>query len=156
MNSPGLVLAGGYLYIRRLLRDKFESSEEFSGLTSVPVLGEMCADTTGESVVVRQGGSTSTAELFRLIRTNLQFMLGGNGNKVVLVTSTTSGEGKSFISINLASSFALLGKKVLLVGLDIRKPKLQEYLSLSGGRGFTEYISSDSISLESGSAGMPR
>ena len=145
----GILLAAGYLYLRRLLRDKFDSSEEFSGLTSVPVLGEMCADTTGESVVVRQGGSTSTAELFRLIRTNLQFMLGGNGNKVVLVTSTTSGEGKSFISINLASSFALLGKKVLLVGLDIRKPKLQEYLGLSGGRGFTEYISSDSISLES-------
>lgn len=145
----GLLLAGGYLYMRRMLRDKFDSSEELAGMTKVPVLGEMCVSGTGEAVVVRQGGSTSAAELFRLIRTNLQFMLGGNGNKVVLVTSTSSGEGKSFISINLASSLALLGKKVLLVGLDIRKPKLQEYLGLKAGRGFTEYIASDDISLDS-------
>lgn len=144
----GLLLAGGYLYIRRLMRDKFETSEELSDLTSVPVLGEMCADTTGESLVVKQGGSNSTAELFRLIRTNLQFMLGGNGNKVVVVTSTTSGEGKSFISINLASSLALLGKKVLLIGLDIRKPKLQQYLGLPAARGFTEYIANDSLPLD--------
>ncbi|MDE6528961.1 MAG: polysaccharide biosynthesis tyrosine autokinase, partial [Muribaculaceae bacterium] len=145
----GLVLAGGYLYVRRMLRDKFDSSEELAGITSVPVLGEMCTSSSGEALVVKPGGSTSAAELFRLIRTNLQFMLGGNGHKVVLVTSTTSGEGKSFISINLASSLALLGKKVLLVGLDIRKPKLQQYLGLPAGRGFTEYISSGDMPLES-------
>lgn len=144
----GLILAGAYLYLRRLLRDKFDTSEELSRLTSVPVLGEMCSSSSGEALVVKAGGSTSAAELFRLIRTNLQFMLGGNGNKVVLITSTTSGEGKSFISINLASSLALLGKKVLLMGLDIRKPKLQEYLGLSSGRGFTEYIANDKMSLD--------
>ena len=95
------------------------------------------------------GGSTSVAELFRLIRSNLQFILGNTGSKVVLLTSTISGEGKSFISINLASSFAVLGKKVLLMGLDIRNPKLAEYLELSLTDGFTSYIANENITLDS-------
>ena len=114
-----------YLYVKKLMRNKFETREELERLTSVPVLGEMCTDHSGRALVVKEGGSTSAAELFRLMRTNLQFILSGNDDKVILLTSTISGEGKSFISINLASSLALLNKRVLLVGLDIRNPKLQ-------------------------------
>ncbi|MBD4629603.1 P-loop NTPase, partial [Xanthomonas citri pv. citri] len=86
--------------------------------------------------------------LFRLLRTNLLFVLNDTRDKVVLMTSTNSGEGKSYISINLAMSLSLLGKKVLLMGMDIRKPKLAEYLGLSARYGITQYLSSDNISID--------
>jgi len=143
----GVLLAAVGLYVRGLFRNKFSTRDELEDLTSIPVLGEMSNVRSGETLVVRSGGSTSAAELFRLIRTNLQFMLGASGSKVVLLTSSTSGEGKSFIAINLASSLALLGKKVVLVGLDIRKPKLQEYLGLPASHGFTEYVAGDTLSV---------
>ena len=144
----GIALGVLYLYVKKLMRNKFETREELERLTSVPVLGEMCTDHSGRALVVKEGGSTSAAELFRLMRTNLQFILSGNDDKVILLTSTISGEGKSFISINLASSLALLNKRVLLVGLDIRNPKLQEYLELPPAPGFTEYIAGDRYQLK--------
>lgn len=143
----GLIFGALYLYLKKLLRNKFETREELEQLTQVPVLGEMCTDHSGNALVVREGGSTSAAELFRLMRTNLQFILSGNDDKVILLTSTISGEGKSYISINLASSLALLKKKVLLVGLDVRNPKLAEYLNLPPAPGFTEYIAGDRFKL---------
>ena len=81
-------------------------------------------------------------ELFKLIRTNLQFILKDPQQKVVVVTSSKSGEGKSFVSLNTAAAFALLGNKVLLVGMDIRKPMLAKYLGLPAGHiGITSYLS---------------
>jgi len=82
--------------------------------------------------------------MFRIIRTNLQFMLAGKENPVILITSSISGEGKSFTSINIAMSFALMKKKVVLVGLDIRSPMLGDYLHLSKERGITMYIADES------------
>ena len=99
---------------------------------------------------VGNGMSSSASELFRLIRTNLQFMLNGSRDKVVLMTSARSGEGKSFISINLAASLALLQKKkVLLVGMDIRKPQLANYLGIAPTPGLTEYLSTEGMPIES-------
>lgn len=144
----GFVMAALIIYLRRKLRNRFESREELERITNVPMLGEVCTSRSSDALVVRDGGSTSAAELFRLIRSNLQFVLGGGKHNVILMTSTISGEGKSFISINLASSLALLGKKVVLVGLDIRNPKLQEYLDLPPAPGFTEYIAGDSLTLD--------
>ena len=81
------------------------------------------------------------AETFRSLRTNLLFMLGDPDKKVILVTSTTSGEGKTFIASNLAVSLALLGKKVVIVGLDIRKPGLNKVFHISHKeRGITQYL----------------
>lgn len=144
----GLILGAVAIYIKQLLRNKFENREELEHLTDVPILGEMIMSPHTDTLVVRDGGSTTASELFRLIRTNLQFVLGNADNKVILLTSTVSGEGKSFISINLASSLALLGKKVLLVGMDIRNPRLAEYLNLPPAPGFTEYIAGNHLSLD--------
>lgn len=143
----GLCLPPVILYMKRLLRTKFETREDVEKLTSVPVLGEVCTSRSQQPLVVHASGSSSAAELFRLIRTNLQFVLSGKDDKVILLTSTRSGEGKSFISINLAASLAMLGKKVLLVGMDIRAPKLAEYLDLNSKWGLTQYLSSDKIPL---------
>ena len=143
----GLVLPIVFMYFSKLLRTKFETKEELEKLTVVPVLGEICTDKSGNALVVKEKGASVVSELFRLVRTNLQFIMSGKDDKVVLMTSTVSGEGKSFVSINLASSLAMLGKKVLLVGMDIRNPKLSEYLSIAAPHGLTEYLSSDTVQL---------
>lgn len=92
------------------------------------------------SVVVHENQNDMMAETFRNVRTNVQYML-GNNQKVVLITSTTSGEGKSFVAANLAISFALLGKKVVVVGLDIRKPGLNKTFQMSHKEdGITRYL----------------
>ena len=144
----GMMIPPCLLYARRLFRTKFSSREEFEPLTDLPVIGEVCTDKSGETLVVTPSSTTSTAELFRLIRANLQFVLNGKDDKVVLMTSTSSGEGKSFISINLAASLALLGKRVLLVGMDIRNPRLAEYLGLPPSTGLTQYLANGSLSLD--------
>ncbi|MDE5913184.1 MAG: polysaccharide biosynthesis tyrosine autokinase, partial [Muribaculaceae bacterium] len=143
----GMLLPPCGFFMVRLLRTKFSSKAEVEERVDVPVLGEVCTDRSGQSLVVRPGGSGSTAELFRLIRVNLQFILGSSDEKVVLMTSTKSGEGKSFISINMAASMAMLGKKTLLIGMDIRKPRLAQYLKLSAPHGLTEYLASPSMPL---------
>ncbi len=144
----GLLLAPMILYVRRALRNKFETKDELEKLTKIPLLGEVCTSRYGKTLVVKPGSTSSVVELIRLIRTNLEFMLNNSSDKVILLTSTVSGEGKSFISINLASSLALTGKKVVLVGMDIRAPKLASYLPISPRFGVTEYLSSDKISLD--------
>ncbi|MDE6331742.1 MAG: polysaccharide biosynthesis tyrosine autokinase, partial [Muribaculaceae bacterium] len=136
------------IYIKGKLRTKFDTRQEVERMVDMPVLGEICTDKSGSNVVVGSSGTSSSAELFRLLRTNLLFVLNDSNDKVVLMTSTNSGEGKSYISINLAMSLSLLGKKVLLMGMDIRKPKLSEYLGINSRYGVTQYLSSDGVSID--------
>lgn len=146
----GLLFPPMLLYIRGLVRSKFETKEDVERRISAPILGEMCVDRSGRNLVVSATDTSSATELFRLIRTNLQFMLGGENDKVVLMTSTRSGEGKSFISLNLAATLSLLeGKRVLLVGMDIRNPQLANYLGINPPMGLTNYLSTSNVSLES-------
>ena len=107
----------------------------------------MCEDNSGSKIVAVNGNKSSAAELFRMLRSNLLFVLNNSSDKVVLLTSSAPGEGKSFISINMAAALAALGKKVLLVGMDIRKPMLAQYLGISPKFGITQYLSSSSISI---------
>ena len=125
-----------------MLRGKPETRQEIENQVEAPILGEISTSRSGKNLVVTPNSTSSTVELFKLIRTNLQFMLKSKGSKVIMVTSSQSGEGKSFISVNTAAAFALLGKKVLLVGLDIRKPMLAQYLNLPiDHAGLTSYLS---------------
>lgn len=144
----GLLIPPLVITIRRLTRVKFSTKEEMEQKTELPVLGEVCTDHSGQTLVVRPGGSGSTAELFRLIRVNLQFILGSADDKVVLMTSTKSGEGKSYVSINLAASMAMLGKRTLLIGMDIRKPRLGQYLGITAPHGLTEYLATTDMPLD--------
>jgi len=144
----GIAVPAGILYIKLTTRTHFNSRTELERLTQMPILGEVCLTKRTEPLVVYNGGSSSISELFRLIRTNLQFVLGTKDQRVILTTSTRSGEGKTFVAINLAASLALLGKRVLLIGMDIRKPMLESYLSLSRGQGLTEYLSDEEVPLD--------
>ncbi len=137
----GLLIPIVVLYLKNLLNTKFSTQEELASLTKAPILGEICNNTHSSQLVVLPGKNSSIVELFKLVRNNLQFMLPSDDDKVVLVTSTVSGEGKSFVSANIAASFALLGKRVALVGMDIRNPKLAEVLNLKEMPGVTSYLS---------------
>ncbi len=145
----GLLIVPVILWLKNFLNDKFDSISSLRKYTDVPVLGEICEDRSGNNLVVRPGDTSSTSELFRLLRSNLQFVLNNRDEKVILVTSTNSGEGKSFVSVNLAASLAILGKKVLLVGLDIRKPRLASYLGINPPLGLTQYLASSDVTIDS-------
>lgn len=145
----GLMIPPVILWLKDFFNDKFDSVSNLKKLTNVPVIGEICTDKSGRSLIVRVNDTSSTSELFRLMRSNLQFVLNGKDDKVVMVTSTSSGEGKSFISVNLAAALAMVeGKRVLLVGLDIRKPRLAKYLGINPPYGLTQYLSSHEISID--------
>jgi len=137
-----------FIYIQDLLNNKIINSKELKRLVKAPYLGSIGLKKDADVVVVREGKTTPIVEMFRIIRTNLQFMLSGKEKPVILITSSISGEGKSFTSINIAMSFALMKKKVVLVGLDIRSPMLGDYLHLSKERGITMYIADESYTLD--------
>ena len=139
------------IYLIDLTKFKIEGRADVEKLTSVPVVGDVPLtdeknDKNG-SIAVFENKNNLMSETFRNIRTNLQFML-DNDQKVILVTSTVSGEGKSFVSSNLAISLSLLGKKVVIAGLDIRKPGLNKVFQLSNKeRGITQYLSNPETDL---------
>ena len=147
----GVGIPVGIIYLIELTKFKIEGRADVEKLTSVPVVGDIPFtdeknDKNG-SIAVFENKNNLMSETFRNIRTNLQFML-NNDQKVILVTSTVSGEGKSFVSSNLAISLSLLGKKVVIVGLDIRKPGLNKVFQLSNKeRGITQYLSNPETDL---------
>lgn len=146
-----LILPPVILVIKKVLRNKFDTKDELKKLTVIPVIGEICKDNTGDNIVVKQGSVSTVAELFRAVRSNLQqFFLSGEDDKVVLMTSTVSGEGKSFVSVNLAQTLAITNNdlKVLLVGMDIRKPRIAEYLSIPSLKGLTDYVARTGMNLD--------
>lgn len=136
------------LYLKDLFTTKFSNQEELEEISQVPFIGHIHHNRHNTPLVVKDGKTSSIVELFRYVRNNLQFILNKDDDKVILVTSSVSGEGKSFISTNIASSFALLGKRVALVGMDIRNPKLAQMLDLNEMPGVTSYLSRADVTLD--------
>lgn len=136
------------LYLKNLFYNKFSTKDELEQMCQMPVIGHIHHNRHDESLVVRTGRTWVIVELFRYVRNNIQFMLAGKNDKVILVTSSVSGEGKSFVSLNVASAFSLLGKRVALVGLDIRKPRIAQMLDgINEIPGVTAYLSQASLTL---------
>lgn len=144
----GLGLPVGIIYLINLTKFKIEGRGDVEKLTRLPIIGDIpLTEEKNGSIAVFENQNTLMSETFRNVRTNLQFML-KKGQKVILVTSTVSGEGKSFISANLAISLSLLGKKVVIVGLDIRKPGLNKVFNISRKeQGITQYLSNPERNL---------
>ncbi len=130
----GLAIPAGVIFIVNFMRYKIEGHDDVAKLTSLPILADIAIASetakTKADIVVHENQNNQMEEVFRSLRTNLQFIMAEN-EKVVLFTSSTSGEGKTFTAANLAVSFALLDKKVVLVGLDIRKPRLAELFEIN-------------------------
>lgn len=139
----GLAIPVGFVYLRDLLKYKIENREDVERITNVSILAELpkCATPEKGAIVIRENKNDIMEETFRGLRTNLLFML-GKDDKVVLFSSTQPGEGKSFVAGNTAVSLAFLGKKVIAVGMDIRKPGLNKVFNLSRrAEGITNYLS---------------
>lgn len=139
----GLGLPVGLIFLRDLLKYKIENREDIQRITHVPILGELprCDTKITGSIVIQENKNNLMEECFRGLRTNLLFMLEKN-QKVILFSSTQPGEGKSFVAGNTAASLAFLGKKVLIMGMDIRKPGLNKVFRLSNRAvGITNYLS---------------
>lgn len=145
----GLLIPAAIIYVRESMRTQLTINDDLSTLTSLPCVGNIPVkhSVKGErskAVVVARNKNDIMAEAFRTLRTNLQFVMKKSTGKVVMFTSTTSGEGKTFVASNLAMSVALLGKKVLLMGLDIRRPRLAEMFGFNKhDEGITSYLAAD-------------
>ena len=144
----GVGIPVGVIYLLELTKFKIEGRADVEKLTSAPIVGDIpLTDEKQGAIAVFENQNNLMSETFRNIRTNLQFML-ENDKKVILVTSTVSGEGKSFISANLAISLSLLGKKVVIVGLDIRKPGLNKVFNIPRKEiGITQYLANPENNL---------
>ena len=148
----GLLIPALVILLLQLLRFKIEGHDDVAGLTTLPILADVpVANESAKSeadIVVHENQNNQMEEVFRALRTNLQFML-KEKEKVILFTSTTSGEGKTFNASNVAVSFALLGKKTIIVGLDIRRPRLAEQFGIHNKKtGITNLLTHDNPTIE--------
>lgn len=142
----GFMFPVGCIWLMRSLRFKIEGRADIQRITDATIVGDipLVKEEKSPGIVVRENRNGLMEETFRNLRTNLQYML-EEGQKVILFTSTTSNEGKSFNAANLAASFAFMGKKTVVVGLDIRNPRLTKLFNISNkGDGITEYLAAPS------------
>ncbi|EKT4519560.1 putative tyrosine-protein kinase involved in exopolysaccharide biosynthesis [Flavobacterium psychrophilum] len=139
----GFFIPFSIIYILDLLDTKVKTRHDLDNNLSIPFIGDV-PHSDENNQIMQAGSRTSSSEAIRIVRTNLEFVLSNiendNNAKTIFLTSTLSGEGKTFIAINLAATIAISGKKVLLIGMDIRNPKLDEYVKLPS-RGLTNYLS---------------
>lgn len=148
----GIAIPAGVLFLLEFFRYKIEGRNDIAKLTNLPVIADVAIASdrakTKADIVVHENKNNLMEEIFRSLRTNLQFLMKEH-DKVVLFTSSTSGEGKTFIASNVAISFALLGKKVVLVGLDIRRPRLAELFEIEDyNHGITNLLTKDKVTWE--------
>lgn len=134
------------LYVKKMLKNKIGSQDELEAITPAHLLGQIYHAREDELQVIADT-NTKNAELFRYLRGNVQFVLPEGTDKVVLVTSAVAAEGKSYIAANVASSLALMGKKVALVELNLRKPSLGEMFGIIASNGMSDYLSNGEVSL---------
>lgn len=144
----GLGLPFIIIFMIDFLNDEVKDQREFQSVVKAPFLGHVLYSPSENVVAVDSHNNSAQAELFRTLRTNLRFMLPDAKSPVILVTSALNGEGKSYVAINIAASLALLKKKVIIVGLDIRKPTLSQYLHIDFKGHLTSFLLDPTIELD--------
>lgn len=136
------------IYLEDLLNNKVNNRVDIEKRTKVPIIAEFSHNTTGTDLINFELSRSVLAEQFRALRTNLRFMMPQSNDKAILITSGVPGEGKSFTSLNLATVYAVSGKKVLLLEFDLRKPKLSKIFTHVSETGISNYIVDQSLSLD--------
>ena len=135
----GIAVPFGVIILRRGLNIKIISISDIKKLSTIPIIGEVGNNQDGKSIAVTRNSRTIISEQFRALRTNLQYVLINKNDKVLMITSSMSGEGKSFIAVNMSVTLAMSGKKVILLELDLRKPKISKTINIDNSVGFTNY-----------------
>lgn len=136
----GIALPALFIFGSEIFNDKVSTRFDVEKITTAPILGEVGHSFSGKSLIMNKTTRSMVAEQFRIIRSNLQYIIGKNEKNAIMVTSSFSGEGKSFISLNIAAVMALAGKKTIILELDIRKPKVLSGLNMPKGTGLTNYL----------------
>ena len=145
----GLLIPIGIIYLINLLNNKIESKDEVEQKCKAPLLGEISyVKKEASPIVVQKGSRSIVAEQFRVIRTNISFTRPGHSPKCILVTSHRPEEGKSFVSLNLAASYALLNKKVVVLEFDLRKPRLSAALNIHSEAGISNYLAGGTVAID--------
>jgi capsular exopolysaccharide synthesis family protein len=139
--AAGLLIPLLIFVLMEFLNNKVQSKEDIEQISTVPVIGTIGHNTTGTNLATYDKPKSYLAESFRALRSNLNYFTKGKDKKVILVTSSISGEGKTFTSINLATIIAFSGKKVALIGGDMRKPEISKDFQLSNRKGLSLYLS---------------
>lgn len=136
----GIGIPGLLIFVGEILNDKISTRYDIEKLTQAPILGEIGHSFADNTLIVNKTSRTMVAEQFRIIRSNLQYVVNKQDKSIILVTSSFSGEGKSFISTNMAAVLALAGKKTIILEFDIRKPKVLTGLHINKRPGITNYL----------------
>ena len=139
----GLLIPAGLIILSELLNNKIRSPKDVLKLKMFHMIGTLRHARSQNPTLVRASPRSSYAEMMRAIRTRIEFVLQRKDKMVVCVTSTESGDGKTFLSTNLAALYAMTGRKVLLMDLDLRKPNIHTKLGLEGGNGLSNYLIGD-------------
>jgi capsular exopolysaccharide synthesis family protein len=135
-----LGICGAFIFIKEYLTGKVLYRQEIESLTSIPIIGEIAFNKSKDKIVIEKGTRSFVAEEFRKLRISLSFLGIDSSHKKILLTSSISGEGKSFISANLAVSLSLTGKKVVLVDMDLNNPTIDKILNVNREEGVTEFL----------------
>ncbi len=133
-------ICGAFIFIKEFLTGKVLYRQEIESLTSIPIIGEIAFNKSKDKIVIEKGTRSFVAEEFRKLRISLSFLGIDASHKKILITSSISGEGKSFISANLSASLSLTGKKVVLVDMDLNNPTLDQILNVNREEGVTEFL----------------
>ncbi len=136
----GLFLPFVFIITKDFLNNKITEIKDIEHITSFPIIGQVLHNTSKVKAIITEYPKSPLADSFRAIRTNVNFFAQGREKMVILITSSMSGEGKSFAAINIASVYALLGKKTLLLGFDLRRPALFKEFNLKNEKGITSYL----------------
>lgn len=144
----GLFLPTVYLIIEELFSIRIHTKSDIQKLTSIPIIGEISHQSDERTLVSEEFAHTIISGKFKSMCACLQSILNSKKSNVLLFTSSMSGEGKTFVALNIGSSLALSGKKVVFIELDLRKPKLSESIGLDNSYGYTNYAISDTVTID--------
>jgi capsular exopolysaccharide synthesis family protein len=136
----GLLIPTSFIMLKDFLNNRILETDEIEKYTKIPILGKIFHNFHRSKMVVNDHPNSSVTESFRAVRTNFQFFSEGGKRQVLLLTSSTSSEGKSFCSLNIASVFALNGHKTVLMEFDLRRPKLHQIFNSSNIIGISSYL----------------
>ncbi|HYX05466.1 MAG TPA: CpsD/CapB family tyrosine-protein kinase, partial [Bacteroidales bacterium] len=141
----GFIIPASTIMLRDFFNNKITDKRDIEHMTKIPVIGIIFHNTKKTTTVISDHPKSAISESFRSVRTNLQILSQGKTKQLLVVTSSSSGEGKSFTAINLASAFALFGRKTLLLGFDLRRPMLYQDFGLTNMLGISSYLSNRAL-----------